>query len=390
MTDTTGPNAFHDHNDYDDEDDGEALSRLCDNPEYLVLGADDDLVGNIPDFAEIILEQIELLAKQAELIGLESSCYVTAPDRDSNAELSDFYDDLGLTVDSAHIDRGPGSSVDGVIYVRKTKIPAIERKAAKELRRAKRAVIRDGRRLLRPGRITASQVDQELERLVDVAQLGQAEFRKKLSKLEELEEENNHLSEHLQERIQSESQWKSRAEAAELSLQGESERSISWVHRAQQLSELYSQWTFVVESEFGIRIQGPVLKLPDGKVYAIHSIFGSSLKEHSETLYELISKQEPKACWVHVNCRIRRGIFNVGDIRFGEAATWYQHRFAWSQPWWVILSNHLTRYPGVLSGFSFNINEHLGNDPAKIARWDEILRKHWGQGIELRRSPFSA
>lgn len=388
MSDTTGPNAFHDDNDHDDEDDGEALSKLCDNPAYLVLGADDDLVDNIPDFAEIVLDEIELLAKQAELIGLEPSHYVTSPDRRSNRELRDFYHDLGLTVDTAHIDRGPGSSIDGVIYVRRSEIPSIERRAARELRKAKRAVIRDGRRLLRPGKVKASQIDQELERLADVAQLGQDEFRKKLSNLEELEEVNSHLSEHLQERKESEASWKSRAETAECRLHGENERAISWVRKAQELSELYSEWTLVIESEFGIRIQGPVLKLADGTTYAVQSIFGSSLKEHSEALFELINKREPNVRWVHVQCRIRRGIFNAGYLRFDEAATWYEHRFAWSQPWWVILSNRLTAYPGVLSENGINVHECLGNDPVKLARWEEILRKYWGKGIDLRRSPF--
>jgi len=52
MSLSIGPNGFHDGEapEYDssNDDDGDALSKLCDNPAYLVVGSDDDLVDNLP------------------------------------------------------------------------------------------------------------------------------------------------------------------------------------------------------------------------------------------------------------------------------------------------------------------------------------------------------
>jgi len=162
MSLSIGPNGFHDGEapEYDssNDDDGDALSKLCDNPAYLVVGSDDDLVDNLPSWVEDLLTEHETLAAQAEKIGLEPSSYVTVPDRGSNSELGDFLGELGFTTDSSYIERGPGSSIDGVVYVRKSKIPALEKRAERELKRARKAVVKDGRRTLKPGPFKAADV----------------------------------------------------------------------------------------------------------------------------------------------------------------------------------------------------------------------------------------
>ncbi|MEY3851305.1 MAG: hypothetical protein RI910_285, partial [Verrucomicrobiota bacterium] len=114
MSCSIGPNGFHDGEfpDYgssDEDADQDALGKLCDNPAYLVVGADDDLVDNLPAWVEDLITDHEFLAGQAEKIGLEPSSFVTVPDRGSNSELRDFLDELGFTVDTSHIERGPGS-----------------------------------------------------------------------------------------------------------------------------------------------------------------------------------------------------------------------------------------------------------------------------------------
>ena len=164
-----GPNGFHDgefpdYDSYDEDADQDALGKLCDNPAYLVVGADDDLVDNLPAWVDDLITDHEFLAGQAEKIGLEPSLFVTVPDRGSNSELRDFLDELGFTVDSSHIERGPGSSVDGVVFVRKSKIPSLERKAARRLDRSLKAVVAAARKHLKPGRVKAADLYEELGR----------------------------------------------------------------------------------------------------------------------------------------------------------------------------------------------------------------------------------
>ena len=163
-----GPNGFHDGEAPDEDsynEDGEdALNRLCDTPAYLVVGTDDDLIDNLPGWVDEVLSEHEALAEQAEKIGLEPSLYVTVPDRECNRELSDFLEELGFNVGSSYIERGPGSSVDGLVYVRNSKIPSLQKRADRELRKARKAVIRDGRKALKPGRVPADGLEAELDR----------------------------------------------------------------------------------------------------------------------------------------------------------------------------------------------------------------------------------
>jgi hypothetical protein len=403
-----GPNGFHDgefpdYDSYDEDADQDALGKLCDNPAYLVVGADDDLVDNLPAWVDDLITDHEFLAGQAEKIGLEPSLFVTVPDRGSNSELRDFLDELGFTVDSSHIERGPGSSVDGVVFVRKSKIPSLERKAARRLDRSLKAVVAAARKHLKPGRVKAADLYEELGRLVSVAQLGDKEFRDKLASLHEKDEEIAHLSELLSDSNAGRARAEAEAEGAKSKLVGENRRIRDWVSNAQDLSDRYATWALAVAAEFGITIQGPLLKLPDGRTFVVGHIFGADLDKSLPALAQAIKTREPDAVWLRIENRVRRGMSSIGALTWNEATEHFAHRLTWGQVWWIILGREFARYPirlfryeglkkpdGSFGGFaekSIFEDENLGLSAEQFVRWKQLLKEHWGAGLDLRERP---
>lgn len=394
MSSCIGPNGFHDGEfpDYDSsEDDGEALSKLCDNPAYLVVGSDDDLVNNLPAWVEDLLTEHEELGAQAEKIGLEPSFYVSLPDRGDNAELCEFLGELGFTTDSSYIERGPLSSIDGVVYVRKSKIPALEKRAARQLDRARRKVIRDGRRALKPGRAKYTKVLEELAHLVSVAQLADPAYRERLDRLEELERESAELHECLHDRDTEVAHWKGKAEDASDRLAGETQRILHWVDVARGQSDRYAAWTWAVYAEFGIEIRGPLLKLADGRAFAISNIYGEGLDQRFPGQSAAIEAREPGVDWLSIGTHVRRGLFNGGSLSWDEVVARSERRLTWNQVWWVVLGFRKlslwgTQFRHGSRGESSAIlpADYLGSDPARQKRWDELLDAHWGTGIDFR------
>ncbi len=403
-----GPNGFHDgefpdYDSYDEDADQDALGKLCDNPAYLVVGADDDLVDNLPAWVDDLITDHEFLAGQAEKIGLEPSLFVTVPDRGSNSELRDFLDELGFTVDSSHIERGPGSSVDGVVFVRKSKIPSLERKAARRLDRSLKAVVAAARKHLKPGRVKAADLYEELGRLVSVAQLGDKEFRDKLASLHEKDEEIAHLSELLSDSNAGRARAEAEAEGAKSKLVGENRRIRDWVSNAQDLSDRYATWALAVAAEFGITIQGPLLKLPDGRTFVVGHIFSVDLERSVPALAQAIKTREPAAVWLRIENRVRRGMSSIGALTWNEATEHFAHRLTWGQVWWIILGREFARYPirlfryeglkkpdGSFGGFaekSIFEDENLGLSAEQFVRWKQLLKEHWGAGLDLRERP---
>lgn len=403
-----GPNGFHDgefpdYDSYDEDADQDALGKLCDNPAYLVVGADDDLVDNLPAWVDDLITDHEFLAGQAEKIGLEPSLFVTVPDRGSNSELRDFLDELGFTVDSSHIERGPGSSVDGVVFVRKSKIPSLERKAARRLDRSLKAVVAAARKHLKPGRVKAADLYEELGRLVSVAQLGDKEFRDKLASLHEKDEEIAHLSELLSDSNAGRARAEAEAEGAKSKLVGENRRIRDWVSNAQDLSDRYATWALAAAADFGITIQGPLLKLPDGRTFVVGHIFSVDLERSVPALAQAIKTREPDAVWLRVENRVRRGMSSLAALTWNEAKEHFAHRLTWGQVWWVILGRELARFPirlfryeglkkpdGSFGGFaekSIFEDENLGLSAEQFVRWKQLLKEHWGAGLDLRERP---
>jgi hypothetical protein len=409
MSFSIGPNGFHDgefpdYDNYDEDADQDGLEALCNNPAYLVVGADDDLVDNLPAWVEDLITDHEFLAGQAEKIGLEPSSFVTVPDRGSNSELRDFLDELGFTVDTSHIERGPGSSVDGVVFVRKSKIPSLERKAARRLDQARKAVVTAARKHLKPGRIKAADLHEELGRLVSVAQLGDKEFRDKLASLEEKDEEIAHLEELLSDSNNARARAEGQAEDAQAKLVGENARLRHAVQQAQELSDRYATWTLAVAAEFGITIQGPLLKLPDGRAFVVDHIFSLDLEKSLPASAQAIKAREPNAKWLRIENRVRRGMSSLAALTWNEATEHFDYRLTWGQVWWVILGRERARFPirlfryesrkkpdGSFGGFdekSIFEDESLGLNAEQTVRWRELLKEHWGEGLDLRERRF--
>lgn len=409
MSFSIGPNGFHDgefpdYDNYDEDADQDALEALCNNPAYLVVGADDDLVDNLPAWVDDLITDHEFLAGQAEKIGLEPSSYVTVPDRRSNSELRDFLDELGFTVDSSHIERGPGSSVDGVVFVRKSKIPSLERKAARSLDKARKAIVTAARKYLKPGRIKADELHEELARLVSVAQLGDKDFRDKLASLDEKDEEIAHLEELLSDSNHARARAEGKAEEAEEKLAGENGRLRHWVGSAQELSDRYTTWTLAVAAEFGITIQGPLLKLPDGRAFVVDHIFSIDLEKSLPASAQAIKAREPNARWLRIENRVRRGMSSLAALTWSEASEHFDHRLTWGQVWWVILGREHARFPirlfryesrkkpdGSFGGFDEKgifEDESLGLSAEQTVRWKQLLKEHWGEGLNLRERRF--
>lgn len=391
-----GPNGFHDseapEEDSNDEDGEDAQSHVCDNPAYLVVGTDDDLIDNLPGWVEDVISEHEALAAKAEIIGLESSIYVTVPDRRSNRELSDFLEELGFNVGSSYIERGPGSSVDGLVYVRNSKIPSLQKRANRELRRSRKAVIRAGRKALKPGRVPADGLEAELDRLAAQAQLDDPEYREKLIKLNELEEYVESLVEDSKERRTELMSWKNRAKAAEQRAAEESGRIAYAIDGSLQQSDRYATWTWAVAAEFGIHIQGPLLKLPDGRAFAIKGIYEKKLADHCPAIVAAIDAREPGVQWLQVESRIRRGMTSDGPVRWHEAVEWFRRRLSWNQVWWTVFGfPHLRLmgrlyYQGCLrspTGSASPANlpkDELGFSPEQQARWDQLFMEYWTAG----------
>jgi len=409
MSFSIGPNGFHDgefpdYDSYDEDADQDGLEALCNNPAYLVVGADDDLVDNLPAWVEDLITDHEFLAGQAEKIGLEPSSFVTVPDRGSNSELRDFLDELGFTVDTSHIERGPGSSVDGVVFVRKSKIPSLEKRAARDLRRSKQAIVKAARKHLKPGKVKADGLDEELDRLVSIAQLGDKKFRDKLASLEEKDEEIAHLEELLSDSNNARARAEGQAEDAQAKLVGENARLRHAVQQAQELSDRYATWTLAVAAEFGITIQGPLLKLPDGRAFVIDHIFSLDLEKSLPASAQAIKAREPNAKWLRIENRVRRGMSSLAALTWNEATEYFDHRLTWGQVWWVILGRERARYPirlfryesrkkpdGSFGGFdekSIFEDESLGLNAEQTIRWRELLKEHWGEGLDLRERRF--
>lgn len=400
-----GPNGFHDgefpdYDSYDEDADQDALGKLCDNPAYLVVGADDDLVDNLPGWVEDLITDHEFLAGQAEKIGLEPSFFLTVPDRGSNSELRGFLDELGFTVDSSYIERGPGSSIDGVVFVRKARIPSLERKAARRLHRATKAIVKAARKHLKPGRVKADELHEELARLVSVAQLRDKEFRDKLDSLHEKDEEIAHLREILSDSNADRERAEGEAKDAKAKLVGENQRIRGQVRGAQALSDSYAAWTLAVAAEFGITIQGPLLKLPDGRAFVVGHIFARDLEQALPSAWQALKSAEPAAAWLRIENRVRRGMSSLAALTWNEATELFAHRLTWGQVWWILLGREHARFPvrlyryeqskkpdGSFGGFvekSIIEDENLGLNAEQVVRWKQLLKEHWGAGLDLR------
>jgi hypothetical protein len=243
-------------------------------------------------------------------------------------------------------------------------------------------------------------LDEELDRLVSIAQLGDKDFRDKLADLHKRDETIAYLEELLSDSNSGRTRAEGEAKEAKSKLVGENRRIRDWVSSVQALSDRYAAWTLAVAAEFDITIQGPLLKLADGRAFVVGHIFAVDLENSVPALAQAIKTREPAATWLRIENRVRRGMSSLTALTWDEAESYFDHRLTWGQVWWVILGREYARFPirlyrneslnkpdGSFGGFaerSIFEDESLGLNVEQAARWKQLLKEHWGEGLDLR------
>ncbi len=388
-----------DEPDGDDEGEGKAI---FDDPAYLVVGSDEELVGNLPDWVDDIISERKYFANQVEALGLDPSNFITIPDKYSSSELSDFLDEIGFTVSSEYIERGPGSSNDSIVYIEISKIPEVEASEAKSLAEAQRSLIKEVRAELRSGlgagRVKKKDLNAEIERLIALSQAESPAWREKVEKINDFEEEIKELKEHLDDRIKTVEILNERLEAAKKRNEGESGRRKKWTNNIQSQTNRYAAWVAAVESEFGIAIKGPLLKLRSGKVLAIESIYGKTLNDqpNGAAWRAAIQRAEPGVEWLKLVYKDFKGYgTGAAPVTWSEAKDRFSGRLAWSQIWWVALS-YSTKGPGLISPMKalppevlveikakkFPGLDDIGILPEQEERWKVLFKLYWDEAVK--------
>jgi hypothetical protein len=145
------------------------------------------------------------------------------------------------------------------------------------------------------------------------------------------------------------------------------------------------------------------LKLPDGRAFVVDHIFSADLEKSLPALAQAIKTCEPAATWIRIENRVRRGMSSLAALTWNEATEHFAHRLTWGQVWWVILGREHARYPirlfryesrknpdGSFGGFaekSIFEDESLGLNAEQVVRWKQLLKEHWGAGLDLREKP---
>jgi hypothetical protein len=379
----------------DEDDDDEESESIFDDPDYLVVGSDEELSGNLPDWVESIISDRKSLVQDLEKLDLEPSDYISVPDTDDNGELKDFLDELGFSIDSQLIDRGPGSSHDSVVYIKESDIPAAIAVETKTLNEAKRFAIRAAKSRLRKSlsgpRIKNADLYHELHRLIAVSRANDEDWRKKSDKIDELEEDIKDLNEHLSDRDKNLQLLREKLKKTEKKLEragvknaGEISRVDKYIKRVLDQTDLYLGWTSAVGSQFNILINGPVLKLPSGKVYAINSIYGRQLEndESGVAIIDWINKEEPTAELIRISTSHRLGMTSWGQPDWSRAQGFFAGRLSWTQIWWVVFSYVCGKAYARANLNGIDLGAELFEIPIERSNeFRELFEKHWGKGV---------
>jgi hypothetical protein len=386
--------------DTDEDDEEEESESIYDDPDYLVVGSDEELCGNLPDWVESIISDRKSLAQDLEKLDLDPSDYISVPDTDDNGELKDFLDELGFSIDTEFIDRGPGSSHDSVVYIKESDIPAVIARETKTFNDAKRYAIRAAKSRLRKSlsgpRIKNADLQAELDRLIAVSRANDDDWREKAQKIDEFDETIKELNEHLEDKTKNVVLLRQSISRVKKKLSGEEYRTKKWIRKSLELSGFYAAWVAGVEAEFGIVIKGPLLKLPNGKAFAVESIYGKELKDQPNGLewYEAIQRAEPEVEWLQLSFTSPVLYGGLRRLKWEDEQERFDGRLAWSQIWWVALS-YSARGAGVIAPMKqlpaeflkelkakkYPAPDDIGVPPDREARWKELFLKYWGTGI---------
>ena len=385
-------NIFSDSN---EDDDGTESHPIYDNPSYYVIDPEDGLRSNLPSWVENIISERKSLADTLRKLRLIPSLFIGWPDEEDNSELRDFILNLGFSIDTQFIDRGPGSSHDSLIYIKKSKIPKVKEREAKILRSVQRNAIKAAKAKLKKdlstGEIKDEHLNDEIEKLIAILNSQDAVWREKAEKIDELEEEIKEFTEHLSDRdnrikffVEKLKKTEKNLESAGIKSAGEMTRTEKWMQKIRDQADLYCVWAAALEAEFSIVIKGPVLYLPDGKVYVIKEAYRRRLsdQEHGADLIESIKKTVPSAEWITFKPNHRLGMTSTGEPDW-ERANWFlAGRVAWSQIWWAASAYICGKLPAYaeVNGVRLKI-ELLGISPERENEFKALFEKYWGKGV---------
>jgi hypothetical protein len=385
-------NIFSDSN---EDDDGTESHRIYDNPSYDVVGDGDSLVGNLPSWVEDIISDRKSLAEELRKLKLVPSLFIGWPDEEDNSELRNFLGNLGFQINSSYIERGPCSSRDSVVYIKNSKISKIQQRQDKILCDVRRKAIKAVKTRLRKELSTVEVKDEhlvaEIKKLVAILNSQEAEWLKKAEEINKFDERIKNLKERLDESTKDVVILRQTINCSEKKLRGEEYRTKKWIRKSQEISGFYAAWVTSVEAEFGIVIKGPLLELPNGKTFAVESIYGKQLKDQPNGLawYEAIQKAEPEVEWLQLSFTSP-----LGRLKWEDEQERFDGRLAWSQIWWVALSYSArgvgiiapmkslpTEFLKELKAKKYPAPDDIGVLPDQEARWKELFLKYWGTGV---------
>lgn len=386
-------NIFSDSND-DGDDTGS--HPIFDNPSYYVIDPEDGLRSNLPSWVEAIISERKSLADTLRKLRLVPSLFIGWPDEEDNSELRDFLLNLGFSVDSQFVDRGPGSSHDSLIYIRRSKIPKVKEREAKLLRSVQRDAIKAAKAKLKKdlstGGIKDEHLNDEIEKIVAILNSQDAVWREKAEKIDELEEEIKEFTEHLSDRdnriqllVEKLNKTEKNLESAGVKSAGEMTRTEKWMQKIRDQADLYLAWTAAVEAEFSIVIKGPVLYLPNGKVYVIQHAYRRELSnlEHGADLIQSLKKSVPSAEWITFHTNHRLGMMSTGEPDWDRANWFLAGRVAWSQIWWVACAYIWGKLPAYAEVNKEKLGiKLLGISPERENEFKELFEKYWGKGVQ--------
>jgi len=249
---------------------------------------------------------------------------------------------------------------------------------------------------LSTGGIKDEHLDDEIQKLVAILNSQDAVWREKAEKIDEFEEEIKEFTEHLSDRdnrikflVEKLNKTEKNLESAGVKSAGEMTRTEKWMQKIRDQADLYLAWTAAVEAEFSIVIKGPVLYLPDGKVYVIKHAYRRELSklEHGADLIESIKKSVPSAEWITFHTNHRLGMTSTGEPDWERANGFFAGRVTWSQIWWVAcayICGKATAYAEVNRervGIKL-----LGISPERENEFKALFEKYWGKGVQWQKN----
>lgn len=357
-----------------DEEGGDWVARICNDPNYQVIGEGDSLAADWPAWLHGIADARQALFDEAEALGLDGADYASPPDLDDPVEVEGFLEGLGVAVSTDLIERTGGSSHDGFAYVRRKSIPKLQAREGRRIAGARRRLLKDAVKSLTPdpeaGYAQSYAVLKRLYAALDDDFLG------RFARLEEAEAAQRASAEQVRRLRETIEDLKAEKEALEGSLGGEGRRTEARLAEESRRLAKYEELGIALRLRFGVTLTGPMLTFADGTGYLIQEIFGQSL-EAQEGFKELLALGSVRTGQVHPLTfadSFRKGGGHVGPLDPGEIQRRFQGRWSWGRAWWVVLGVTFGSHEG---GFIPSAPLDFRIPAGREEEWRALLKMGW-------------